>query len=374
MSMETDQKAALLLEDGTLINGYGLGLQNVVVGEICFNTAMTGYQETLTDPSYSGQIITFTNPHIGNVGTNDEDHEQQTAHANGFVIRETFITTSNWRAKQDLDSWARSQNLVGISGVDTRRVAGLIRDKGAMKAALINPATQENIQKAHQELDEFPGLEGLDLASKVSTAQKYEWDEGLWATADVPKTGKTVVAIDYGMKTNILRHLRALGCRVIVCPANISPSELEILNPDGVFLSNGPGDPSATAHVAMDAINWSLDKKLPLFGICLGHQLLALALGAQTKKMKFGHHGVNHPVKEIQTGKVAITSMNHGFTVDASSFPQHVKETHVSLFDGTNCGLEAFDGRVFSVQYHPEASPGPHDTTILFQKFIDALN
>ncbi len=367
-----DRNAGLLLEDGTFFSGFGMGAENIVIGELCFNTAMTGYQETLTDPSYAGQLITFTYPHIGNVGTNLEDNERQKVHARGFVVRERNIHASNWRSASGLEDWARIQGLTAIAGIDTRLVAGILRDRGAMKAAIINPLQPGAREKTLDELHAWGGLEGLDLASDVSTEQPYEWHEGLWRK-EPPASTKTVVAIDYGMKTNILRHLRQQGFRVVVHPANTTVEAVKAENPAGLFLSNGPGDPAATYQVTAPVIQWALDAQIPIFGICLGHQLLALTIGGKTKKMKFGHHGVNHPVKQLHDGRVFITSMNHGFTVDAASLPSHVKETHSSLFDGTNCGLATNDGRAFSVQYHPEASPGPREAEELFSQFAKQI-
>jgi carbamoyl-phosphate synthase small subunit len=354
-----DRNAGLLLEDGTFFSGFGLGAENIVIGELCFNTAMTGYQETLTDPSYAGQIITFTYPHIGNVGTNLEDNERQQVHARGFVVRERNIHASNWRSASGLEDWARLQGITAIAGIDTRLVASILRDRGAMKAAIINPLQLNSRDKTLEDVQAWGGLEGLDLANEVTTEQPYEWHEGLWRK-EPPAATKTVVAIDYGMKTNILRHLTTVEA-------------VKAENPVGLFLSNGPGDPAATHRVTAPVIQWALDARIPLFGICLGHQLLALTFGGKTKKMKFGHHGVNHPVKQLDDGRVFITSMNHGFTVDASSLPSHVKETHSSLFDGTNCGLATDDGRAFSVQYHPEASPGPREAEELFSQFAKEI-
>lgn len=368
-----DRNAGLLLEDGTFFSGFGIGAENIVIGELCFNTAMTGYQETLTDPSYAGQLITFTNPHIGNIGTNIEDNEHQKVHARGFVIRERNIFASNWRSASSLEDWARLQGVTAIAGIDTRLVAGILRDRGAMKAAIINPLHQGAQESTLDKLNAWGGLEGLDLASEVTTKQPYDWNEGLWRQ-EPPAAQKTVVAIDYGMKTNILRHLRHQGFRVVVHPANTNIEAVKSEKPVGLFLSNGPGDPAATHEVAAPVIQWALDEAIPLFGICLGHQLLALSFGGKTKKMKFGHHGVNHPVKQLEDGRVFITSMNHGFTVDAESLPSHVQETHTSLFDGTNCGLATQDGRAFSVQYHPEASPGPREAQELFSKFAQNIS
>tara|TARA_B100000780_G_scaffold272492_1_gene234810 strand:- start:1250 stop:2422 length:1173 start_codon:yes stop_codon:yes gene_type:complete len=368
----------IVLSDGTLIWGYGFGAQTTSVGEICFNTSMTGYQEILTDPSYASQIITFTFPHIGNVGTNEEDLETLNPAAKGLIVRETVTDPSNWRAMKHLDEWLKSNNLVGISGIDTRALTTLIRDKGAPIGVIAHsPKGEFDIPALQKQAKDWPGLKGMDLAKVVSCTQTYKWDEGLWAresgyskqTNPVCK----VVAIDFGAKRNILRCLASAGCDVTVVPATATPEDILSHNPDGIFLSNGPGDPSATGEYAVPTIKALIEKDIPIFGICLGHQLLSLALGAKTQKMHLGHRGANHPVKDIETGKVEITSQNHGFEVIDSSLPPHVIATHCSLFDNSNEGIQVKDKPIFSVQYHPEASPGPQDSHYLFDRFVDNI-
>jgi carbamoyl-phosphate synthase small subunit len=366
--------AALVLADGTTFVGQGLGARGAVVGELVFNTAMTGYQEILTDPSYAGQLITFTFPHIGNVGTNDEDIEAPNCHARGVVLRAPITDPSNFRALQHLDRWLEARGLVGVAGIDTRRVTRRLRDAGAQTAALgFDPDRGPDLGNLAEMARAWPGMEGMDLASEVSCAQRYTWDETLWRYPDGygrrEGGGHHVVAVDYGIKRNILRSLASYGFRITVVPATTTAEDVLALAPDGIFLSNGPGDPAATGRFAVPEIRKLVASGKPLFGICLGHQMLALALGARTEKMKFGHHGANHPVKDLTTGKVEITSQNHGFAVRPESLPDDVVPTHVSLFDGSLEGLRMKDRPVFSVQYHPEASPGPQDSAYLFERF-----
>jgi len=370
--------AALVLEDGSVFWGLGAGAYGVAVGEVCFNTSLTGYQEILTDPSYAGQIITFTFPHIGNVGVNPEDIETVVPAARGCVLRLPITNPANWRAAGHLNAWLRSNNLVAITGVDTRRLTRRIRDRGAPKGAMIHaPAEDIDVLALRFMAERWPGLEGMDLAKEVMCRQTYAWDETRWALGKgygrqtMPR--HHVVAIDYGAKRNILRCLADLGCQITVVPGTTTASDVLGHEPDGVFLSNGPGDPAATGEYAVSTIREICESGLPVFGICLGHQMLALALGARTYKMHLGHRGANHPVKDLETGRVEITSQNHGFAVDRNSLPPHVIETHVSLFDGTNEGLRVKDRPIFSVQYHPEASPGPQDSHYLFQRFIDRI-
>jgi carbamoyl-phosphate synthase small subunit len=370
--------AALILADGSVFWGRGFGAHTSStnpVGEVCFSTGMTGYQETLTDPSFAGQIITFTFPHIGNVGTNTQDIEAQTIAARGLVIKQDITEPSNWRSAQTLDHWVRAQGITGIAGVDTRSLTIRIRDGGAPTGVLAYPQDGRfDLDALKAQATAWPGLEGMDLAKDVTCRQTYEWDETTWAWPE--GFGRQtdprfhVVAVDYGAKRNILRCLAAAGCRVTVVPATATAEDILRHNPDGVFLSNGPGDPAATGEYAVPAIKAVLDSGIPLFGICLGHQLLGLALGARTYKLDRGHRGANQPVKDLATGRVEITSQNHGFAVDADTLPKGARPSHVSLFDGSNEGI-AVDGRpVFSVQYHPEASPGPSDSHYLFQRFV----
>lgn len=369
--------AALILADGTLFWGRGFGAHTgsePPVGEVCFNTGLTGYQETLTDPSYAGQIITFTFPHIGNVGANPQDIEATTIAARGLVVKQDVTEPSNWRAQQRLDAWLRAQGTAGVARVDTRALTMRIRDGGPPTGVLAFPADRRfDLASLRARAAEWPGLEGMDLAITVSCAQSYTWDETVWAwpsgTGRLEAPRRHVVAVDYGAKRNILRCLAAAGCRVTVVPATSTADDILRHNPDGVFLSNGPGDPAATGRYAIPAITAVLEAGVPLFGICLGHQLLALALGARTYKLDRGHRGANQPVKDLATGRVEITSQNHGFAVDAASLPAGVTATHVSLFDGTNEGLACTDRPAFSVQYHPEASPGPSDSQHLFRRF-----
>ncbi|MBO9466124.1 glutamine-hydrolyzing carbamoyl-phosphate synthase small subunit [Tropicibacter sp. R15_0] len=376
---QTKPTACLALADGTIFMGQGFGATGRTVAELCFNTAMTGYQEIMTDPSYAGQIVTFTFPHIGNTGVTPEDDETGDPVAEGMVVKWQPTQSSNWRAAQELSDWLAARGRIAIGGVDTRRLTRAIRQQGAPHVALAHdPDGNFDIEALVAEARGFSGLEGLDLAKDVTCAQSYRWDEMRWAWPDgysrqtAPK--HKVVAVDFGAKRNILRCLASAGCDVTVLPATATYDEVMAHNPDGVFLSNGPGDPAATGEYAVPMIKSLLDKtELPVFGICLGHQMLALALGGKTVKMNHGHHGANHPVKEHDTGKVEITSMNHGFAVDAQSLPQGVVETHVSLFDGSNCGIKIEGRPVFSVQHHPEASPGPQDSFYLFERFAASM-
>ncbi|MDE2334854.1 MAG: glutamine-hydrolyzing carbamoyl-phosphate synthase small subunit [Rhodospirillales bacterium] len=368
--------AVLVLADGTALWGEGFGATGTSLpAEICFNTGMTGYQETLTDPSYAGQIITFTFPHIGNVGANPEDIEATNIAARGLVVKEDPTAPANWRAQTRLDDWLKARGIVGMAGVDTRALTRRIRDQGAPNGVLCFPADGRfDIPALAAAAAAWPGLEGMDLAREVSCSQSYAWDETGWVWGrgygrqDNPR--HHVVAVDYGAKRNILRCLADAGCRVTVVPATATAEEILAHRPDGVFLSNGPGDPAATGVYAVPAIRGVLDAGLPVFGICLGHQLLALALGGRTFKLARGHRGANQPVKELATGQVAITSQNHGFAVDPQSLPPEVSVTHVSLFDGSNEGIACPSRRAFSVQYHPEASPGPSDARPLFDRFV----
>lgn len=372
--------ACLVLSDGQVFYGQGFGATGTSQAELCFNTAMTGYQEIMTDPSYAGQIVTFTFPHIGNVGVTPEDDETADPVAEGIVVKWDPTAPSNWRAAQDLVSWMERRGRIGIGGVDTRRLTRAIRQQGAPHVALAHdPSGNFDLEALVALARDFKGLEGLDLAKDVTCAQSYSWDEKRWAwpeghtRQEAPR--HKVVAVDYGAKRNILRCLASAGCEVVVLPATATSAEVLAHAPDGVFLSNGPGDPAATGSYAVPMIQDILNKtELPVFGICLGHQMLALALGAKTVKMNHGHHGANHPVKDLETGKVEITSMNHGFTVDSQSLPDGVMETHVSLFDGSNCGIKMAGRPVYSVQYHPEASPGPQDSYYLFERFSAAMD
>ena len=372
--------ACLALADGTLFFGQGFGATGSTTAELCFNTAMTGYQEIMTDPSYAGQVVTFTFPHVGNVGVNPEDDETADPVAAGMVVKWDPTEPSNWRAAEPLQGWLEKRGRIGIGGVDTRRLTRAIRQQGAPHVALAHdPEGNFDIAALVAKARAFPGLVGLDLAREVSCAQSYAWDEMRWAWPEgYPRQTAPrhkVVALDYGAKRNILRCLASAGCEVTVLPATATAAQVLAHNPDGVFLSNGPGDPAATGEYAVPMIREILDTTdLPVFGICLGHQMLALALGAKTVKMNHGHHGANHPVKDVETGKVEITSMNHGFTVDSQTLPEGVAETHVSLFDGSNCGIRMTERPVFSVQYHPEASPGPMDSYYLFERFAAAMD
>jgi len=368
--------AALVLASGEVFWGRGAGAMGRAVGEICFNTSITGYQEILTDPSYAGQVIIFTFPHVGNVGANPEDLETTTPAARGCVFRADITDPASWRSAGHLDAWLKSQNMVAITGIDTRRLTRLIRDTGAPSGIIVHVADGNalDVEVLAAEAAAWPGLEGMDLAKEVSCTQSYTWDETEWALGQgfgqqsEPKFH--VVAVDYGAKRNILRCLASTGCAVTVVPATATADDILGLKPDGVFLSNGPGDPAATGVYAVPAVQGVLDANVPVFGICLGHQILALALGANTSKMHLGHRGANQPVKDLETGKVEITSQNHGFVVDRDSLPKGVTETHTSLFDGSLEGIRVDGKPIFSVQYHPEASPGPQDSHYLFDRFV----
>jgi carbamoyl-phosphate synthase small subunit len=370
--------AALVLADGAVFWGKGVGAPREAVGEVCFNTSMTGYQEIITDPSYAGQIITFTFPHIGNVGTNAEDIESINPAARGVVLRGDITEPANWRAAKPLDDWLKSHNLPGVCGVDTRQITRRVRDGGAPNGVVAHaPDGKFDIRRLVRIAADWPGLEGMDLAIEVSAKQSYSWSETGWSLGKgygkLEKPTYHVVAVDYGAKRNILRCLANTGCKVTVVPATASADDILRHKPDGVFLSNGPGDPAATGKYAVPAIQAVLEKGVPTFGICLGHQMLALALGGKTRKMDKGHRGANQPVKDLTTGKVEITSQNHGFCVVPESLPRNVEVTHVSLFDGSNEGLRATDKPAFSVQYHPEASPGPTDSHYLFDRFVEMI-
>jgi carbamoyl-phosphate synthase small subunit len=390
MNPEQDQNwrdpaptALLVLADGTVIEGHGIGATGEAVGEVCFNTAMTGYQEILTDPSYAGQIITFTFPHIGNVGVNDEDIETVNMAAasgvRGCVLKTDITEPSSYRATRNLDAWLKARGIIGIAGIDTRALTSLIRTAGLPNAVIVHDrASAFDRAKLVAHAKAWPGLVGMDLAKEVTTGQTYTWDETSWqwgkgyGRQEAPT--HHVVAVDYGIKRNILRLLADHGCHVTVVPATATAEDILAHKPDGVFLSNGPGDPAETGKYAVPAIRGVIDAGVPTFGICLGHQMLGIALGGTTVKMHQGHHGANHPVKDLTTGKVEITSMNHGFAVDTATLPDTVEETHVSLFDGSNCGLRVKDKAVFSVQYHPEASPGPRDSRYLFARFVELMD
>ncbi len=374
--------ALLVLADGTVLEGFGLGATGHAVGEVCFNTAMTGYEEVLTDPSYAGQIITFTFPHIGNVGTNDEDIETvnmaATSGARGIILHTAITASSNYRAKRHLNDWLRARGIVGLAGIDTRALTALIREKGMPNAVIAHaPDGRFDLAALKKEAREWPGLVGMDLVPMVTSAQRFTWDETPWVWNEgfgrQTNPEFSVVAVDYGIKRNILRLLAGTGCKVTVVPAQTSAEDIMGLKPDGVFLSNGPGDPAATGEYAVPVIKKLVDSGTPTFGICLGHQMLGIAVGGKTVKMHQGHHGANHPVKDLTTGKVEITSMNHGFALDGKSLPDTAVETHISLFDGSNCGIALKNKPVFSVQYHPEASPGPRDSHYLFRRFTDMM-
>jgi carbamoyl-phosphate synthase small subunit len=395
----------VVFADGRVVWGRGFGAEGEAVGELCFNTAMTGYQEVMTDPSYAKQVIAFTFPHIGNVGANDEDVEAAEAHALGCLMREVVTEPSNYRANQGFADWMRKWGRIGIAGVDTRALTKLVREEGPPTVAIAHGADGEfDVERLRQLAADWPGLEGMDLAKEVSRLQVERWSGGKWrwgegydveerpstslrtnevapATSVRPERSAEriiegrphVVAVDYGSKRNIFRNLVEAGARVTVVPASATFDEIMAHDPDGFFLSNGPGDPAATGEYAVPVIRQMLETKKPLFGICLGHQMLALAVGGRTSKMFQGHRGANHPVKRLEDGRVEITSMNHGFAVEREGLPGNVRETHVSLFDGSNCGIELTDRRAFSVQYHPEASPGPQDSFYLFEKFVGAM-
>jgi carbamoyl-phosphate synthase small subunit len=374
--------ALLVLADGTVIEGRGLGAAGSAVAEVCFNTALTGYQEILTDPSYAGQIVTFTFPHIGNIGTNDEDQEDLTPAARhgavGAVFKAEVTSPSNYRAGTDLDQWLKRRGIIALSGIDTRALTALIREKGMPNAVIAHaPDGVFDLADLKSRAKAWPGLVDLDLAKEVTSGQSSVWRETPWVWnegyGEQDNPSMHVVAVDYGVKRNILRLLAGLGAKVTVVPAKTSSAEILAMQPDGIFLSNGPGDPAATGEYAVPVIQDLLKTEIPVFGICLGHQMLALALGGKTEKMHQGHHGANHPVKDHTTGKVEIVSMNHGFAVDAESLPEGVEETHVSLFDGSNCGIALTGRPVFSVQHHPEASPGPQDSHYLFRRFVNLI-
>jgi carbamoyl-phosphate synthase small subunit len=374
--------AVLVLADGTVIEGTGFGAEGEAVGEVCFNTAMTGYQEVLTDPSYAGQIITFTFPHVGNVGSNDDDVESVSlagaAGAVGCIVRQTVTDPANYRSTKHFDKWLKARNIVGLSGIDTRALTAAIRENGMPNGVIAyNAKGKFDVARLKKMAAAWPGLLGLDLAKDVSMTQRLAWDEKLWdwKTGYTRNTdgGHKVVAVDYGLKRNILRCLVSAGCEVTVVPATTSADDILAMKPDGVFLSNGPGDPAATGEYAVPEIRKLVDSGIPLFGICLGHQMLGIALGARTVKMHQGHHGANHPVKDFTTNKVEIVSMNHGFAVDRATLPAGVVETHVSLFDGSNAGIAVEGKPVFSVQHHPEASPGPQDSHYLFKRFVGMM-
>ncbi|HEU4809916.1 MAG TPA: glutamine-hydrolyzing carbamoyl-phosphate synthase small subunit, partial [Sphingomicrobium sp.] len=370
----------VVFADGRTIWGQGFGAGGEAVGELCFNTAMTGYQEVMTDPSYARQVIAFTFPHIGNVGANDEDVEAIEAHALGCLVRELVTPPSNYRAGEDFASWMRKRGRIGIAGVDTRALTKLVREEGPPTVAIAhNESGRFDLDRLQKKAAQWPGLEGMDLAKEVSRLQVERWTGGKWAWGKGYEMGGEgegrphVVAVDYGSKRNIFRNLCEAGARVTVVPATASFEEIMAYEPDGFFLSNGPGDPAATGEYAVPVIRQMLESGKPLFGICLGHQMLALAVGGKTSKMFQGHRGANHPVKRLEDGRVEITSMNHGFAVEREGMPDHVRETHVSLFDGSNCGIELTDRPAFSVQYHPEASPGPMDSFYLFEKFVGMM-
>jgi carbamoyl-phosphate synthase small subunit len=370
------KSALLVLEDGTVFSGVSIGADGCTVGEVVFNTAMTGYQEILSDPSYAKQIVTLTYPHIGNVGTNSEDDESVAVFVSGLVIRDLPLLTSNWRSEISLQDYLLKNNVVAIADIDTRKLTRLLRDKGAQRGCII-AGESVDVETAQQAIAGFLGLKGMDLAKEVTTAALYEWTEGVWdlqAGHQMEENlTKHVVAYDFGIKRNILRLLVKRGCRITVVPAKTSADVVLAMKPDGVFLSNGPGDPEPCTY-AIEAIKAILATKIPVFGICLGHQLLALASGAQTEKMKFGHHGANHPVQEIATGRVMISSQNHGFAVNEASLPENLVATYRSLFDGSLQGIERTDCPAMSFQGHPEASPGPHDVDFLFDWFITKMD
>jgi len=388
MTMKTENQVInelitgiLVLENGQVFYGKGYGAVGSVVGEVCFNTAITGYQEILTDPSYTDQIVCFTFPHIGNTGTNDEDEEASStagkSAARGAIFKASITKASSWRSKSDLDIWLKNRGIIGLSGIDTRALTSFIRDNGMLNGVIAH--SKDGIFKVEELIKKAKTWKGIiksDLATKSSTNKSFKWDESQWVWPEGygNKNGlKSVIVIDYGVKRNILRNLVSAGLKVTVVPSSLSSKEILSLKPDGVVLSNGPGDPEATGTFAIPIIQDIISANIPILGICLGHQMLALALGAKTIKMTQGHHGANHPVKDYTTNKVEIVSMNHGFAVDAKSLPENVKETHVSLFDGTNCGIKLKGKPVFSVQHHPEASPGPKDSFYLFERFAAAL-
>jgi carbamoyl-phosphate synthase small subunit len=374
--------ALLVMADGSILEGFGFGATGSAVGEVCFNTAMTGYEEILTDPSYAGQIITFTFPHIGNVGANEEDIETvnlaASAGARGVIVRAEVTDPSNFRATRRLDAWLKARGIIGLYGLDTRALTARIREQGMPNAVIAHePDGQFDRGALAAEAAGWPGIDGMDLVPTVTSAQRFDWDETSWTLGEGygRRAGAKfrVVAIDYGVKRNILRLLSDCGCEVTVVPATTSAADILALRPDGVFLSNGPGDPAETGLYAVPVIRGLLEARMPIFGICLGHQMLGLAVGARTLKMKQGHHGANHPVKDFTTDKVEIVSMNHGFAIDRQTLPANAEETHVSLFDGSNCGIALIDRPAFSVQHHPEASPGPRDSHYLFRRFVETM-
>ncbi|MBE0469179.1 MAG: glutamine-hydrolyzing carbamoyl-phosphate synthase small subunit [Methyloprofundus sp.] len=371
-----NKPALLMLEDGTVFYGVSVGADGCSAGEVVFNTSLTGYQEILSDPSYAKQIVTLTYPHIGNVGTNDEDNESSGVFASGLVIRDLPVVASNWRSEKSLSDYLRDNNVVAIAEIDTRQLTRLLRDKGAQRGCIIaGDVCDEVVAKAA--INAFPGLKGMDLAKEVTVTEAYEWTENTWnleaGHTPAENLTKHVVAYDFGVKRNILRLLANRGCRVTVVPATTPATEVLAMNPDGVFLSNGPGDPEPCTY-AIDAVKTILEQKIPVFGICLGHQILALACGAKTEKMKFGHHGANHPVQQKSTGRVMISSQNHGFAVDEKTLPDNLQATFHSLFDGSLQGIARIDIPAMSFQGHPEASPGPHDVESLFDDFMDMMN
>ena len=376
--MLTKKNACLVFENGEIMKGYGYGATGLSVAELCFNTSMFGYQEVISDPSYADQIILFTFPHIGNVGVNPDDNEAEKTFAKGVITHLKPNTPSNWRKTDSLNNWLVQKNIIGLYGLDTRELTLRLRDKGVINVVICH---QENCDFDYKKMIKlakgWSGLDGLDLAIKVTYRETYKWKQGHWLSPgkyNNSKKNKKIIAIDFGIKRNILRSLSDLGCEVKVVPATTSFEEIIEYNPSGIFLSNGPGDPKATGKYIIPVLKEIIEKtELPIFGICLGHQILALALGGKTIKMKTGHHGANHPVQDLKTGKVEITSMNHGFTVDSLTLPKNVNETHISLFDKSNCGIALKNKKVFSVQYHPEASPGPTDSLYLFKEFIDNL-
>lgn len=370
------KSAILVLEDGTVFHGVSIGADGCSVGEVVFNTAMTGYQEILSDPSYARQIVTLTYPHVGNVGTNSEDDESAGVFVSGLVIRDLPLLASNWRSEKTLQQYLLDNKVVAIADIDTRKLTRLLRDKGAQRGCIMAGETV-SVDVATRAIESFPGLKGMDLAKEVTVSESYEWIENIWTLQNGYTQGehltKHVVAYDFGIKRNILRLLVNRGCRVTVVPATTPAATVLAMNPDGVFLSNGPGDPEPCVY-AIEAIKTILDSKIPIFGICLGHQLLALASGAKTEKMKFGHHGANHPVQEIATGRVMISSQNHGFSVNETSLPDNLVATYRSLFDGSLQGIKRTDCQAMSFQGHPEASPGPNDVESLFDDFITMMN
>ncbi len=378
-SLPTVANACLLLADGTRLYGQAIGKPGATIGEICFNTSMTGYQEILTDPSYTGQLICFTFPHIGIIGTNDEDIESLEAYAAGLIVREPLTPPSNFRSTSDFNEWLKRNGVTGISGIDTRALTKHIRDNGAQNAAIVTWEGEDmpKMGDMAEQLASAPNMEGLELASMASCKDSYGWDSSEWVLGEgYPKTSEgeyNVVAIDFGQKLNILRCLTSRGCKVTALPGSSSADDILALKPDGIFISNGPGDPSATAAYASNVLKPLIDAGIPIFGICLGHQLIAHAVGGKTVKMKQGHRGANHPVKNLERNIVEITSQNHGFVVEAASLPENAEVTHFSLFDGTVEGLRLKDKPVFSVQYHPESSPGPHDSRYLFDDFVGMM-